>query len=1095
MKFKCIAVSCLCLLFMGHVSVQAQKVSFDTSRITIKAGFGKIEQVSNYKVAYNSTLLDPNKIVVLSKKKDDVFGLLSQILQGTDCTYELKGNYIIIKPKTKTQKDKSKTSKIRGQVKDITGDPAIGATVVEKGNPQNGVVTNVDGYYEIEMPTDGEITISYIGCKPQTVSVKSHHIVDVRLEEDKKQLDEVVVVGYGVQKKADLTDAVANINSDKLATSNHTNVGQALQGKIAGVDVVSQGGEPGSGARIMVRGIGTLNNASPLYIVDGMYMSGITHINPNDIESIDVLKDASSAAIYGSRAANGVIIITTKSGSNTDGKPIFDFSANMGIQTPAKYLNMLNAEEWSKVTNISRASVGLKAHEMSNKIEESNDWQRIMMKPALMQNYNITARGGSKHFTYYTSLGYVNQKGIIKGTGYERYNIQLKSQFSRGLFTLGNNVVLSASNNEPLYPYSRGGYLGIILQSIPSLKKFDASNEMGGYGKVFGDATDIPNPLGIADQNITKRTSTTYNAFINLYAEVKLPLGLKYRLNVTPDFAFDRYTAYENEYDFGLRNNFISNMYENRYNTNNFLIENLLTFNQSFGEHKISAVAGYSFQSNTSRFIMASGKKLPKGIYEVGATTQDRLNDTYLNESAMTSIISRINYSYKNRYLLTATYRRDGSSKFIKNHRYGHFPSISIGWNVAEENFMANTRSWLDQLKFRGGYGVLGNQEIANYMYSSVITSNINYPNGKGGLYLGAFPKDFANPAIRWESTAMTNMGVDLALLNSRLTITADWYKKKTKDILLTVPIPISTGGANDPVRNAGRIENSGMEWTLNWTDRIPSGLNYGITLTGSSIHNKVVEMGDANQVIQGGTNRTNVPTTRTLAGYPIGGFWLIPTDGLFQSEQEVAAHSKNGQLIQPSAKPGDIRFKDTNNDGKISDEDRVYCGSPFPSLTMGLNINASYKGFDILLSMQSVFGNKIYNATRLELEGVNKGTNFLSTTLDYWTPENRNATHPRLVWDDPNQNSRPSSNRYLENGSFFRLRTCQVGYTFPNSWFNQNIQKLRAYFSMENLFTITNYSGYTPDVNYTQNATSRGFDNFVYPTNRVFMLGINLTF
>lgn len=1085
---------CVFCTYAENTHSQNARVNLNKSNVRLNEILTDIESQTDYLFVYNNQV-NVSQVASVKAKQQPVSEVLDKLLTNTDIAYVMEGMHIVLSKRASTTglSAQQQAHTIKGTVLDSGGIPIIGANILIKGTTR-GVISDIDGNFTLEADGNAVLEVSYIGYLKKEVAVNNQQNLRIVLQEDSKALDEVVVIGYGTQKKADLTGAVANISTDKLNTQSNVNIGQALQGKIAGVDIVSQGGAPGQSSRIMVRGIGTLNNASPLYIVDGMYMSNMDHLNPNDIESIDVLKDASSAAIYGSRAANGVIIVTTKSGSNTEGKPIIDASVNIGVQTPSKYLEMLNADEWAKLTTVSRKAIGAAPLDMSQNITESNDWQDIMMGPALMQNYNLTVRGGTKYFTYYTGLGYVNQDGTIDGTNYQRFNIQFKSEYKRGWFTFGNNIVLSSQQNNPLYGFSRGGYIGIILQSIPTLHKFDPENDKGGYGKVYGDATDIPNPLGILDTNLTNRTWNTYNAYINLYAEIKLPWGFKYRLNATPDFSFERNTTYENIFDFGLRNNAVSNMKEDRYNRNNYLIENLLTFDRTFGKHKVNALLGYSFQKYRNRYIMASGRGLPDGIHEVGAATQDRLNDTWLKESALTSVISRVFYSYDNRYLFTATYRRDGSSKFAKGNRYGHFPSASVGWNVAEEHFMRNTRSWLDQFKLRGGYGVLGNQEIEDYMYASVITSNINYPDGNGGLISGAFPKDFANPAIKWESTAMTNVGVDLAFMNSRLMVTADWYRKDTKDILLTVPIPVSTGGANDPVRNAGKIKNTGMEWTVNWNDAPTRDFSYGVTFTGNAMKNEVVEMGDANQVIEGGKNRLNVATTRTLAGYPIGGFWLIPTDGIFQNDAEIASYVKDGTLIQPNAKPGDIRFKDSNKDGKITDADRVYCGSPFPSVTLGLNFNAAYKGFDFLLGMQAVVGNKVYNATRLELEGVNKGTNFLATTKDYWTPENPNASHPRLVWDDPNLNSRPQSDRYLENGSFFRLRNLQVGYTFPNQWFQNRIQKLRAYISAENLFTITGYSGYTPDTN-SGDATSRGFDNFTYPTNRVFMLGLNLTF
>lgn len=1005
-----------------------------------------------------------------------------------------KGTHIILT--TEAIKDlhaQQQAKTVTGTVTDVSGEPIIGANIRIKGTT-TGTITDIDGNFSIEAEPQSVIEVSYIGYLTQETVINNQKSIRFLLKEDTKTLDEVVVIGYGVQKKADLTGSVANINTEKLNTQSNANIGQALQGKIAGVDIVSQGGAPGSGTRIMVRGIGTLNNASPLYIVDGMYMNSIDHINPNDIASIDVLKDASSAAIYGSRAANGVIIVTTKEGSNTEGKPIIDLSVNLGISTASKFLDMLDAKGWAEVTTIARQAIGKPALDMATDLanKPDNDWQDIMFRPALMQNYNLSVKGGGKYSTYYTGLGYFNQDGIVKGTNYQRYNIQSKNDYKRGIFSAGTNLIISFSHDKPLHQELRGGMIGTILQSVPTLEKYDDTRE-GGYGGTYGDVVNIPHPLAIIDDNIMDRYNENVKIFANLYAQIELFKGLKYKLNLTPDFSFERYKNYLNKYDFGLATNSITQLTERQRRRRNILVENLLTFDRTFGEHKISALAGYTYQDSRFRHIQAYGEGLPQGLEEIDAATTNRSNEGNSWRSVLTSILGRVFYSYQNKYLFTATIRRDGSSKFGKNNRYGYFPSFSLGWNVAEEKFMENVH-WLDQLKLRGGYGVLGNQEIDNYQYSSTITTGINYPDGNGGLLQGAFPKNFANPDIKWEETAMTNVGIDFMAFNNRLSLTADYYVKNTKDILLTVPIPISSGGANDPIRNAGKIRNNGFEFNLGWMDQPNPDISYGINLIGSFNKNKVIAMGSESGSIKGGSTNQNITTSETKAGYPIGGYWLISTAGYFNSQEEVDAYAKDGKKIQPAAEPGDIKFVDANNDGVINDDDRVFQGSPFPDFTFALNGNMRYKNFDLSIGLQGVLGNKIYNATRQTLEDVTKGSNFLASCLDYWTPENKNASHPRLTWDDPNRNTRAESDRYLENGSYLRLRSVQLGYTFPQTWFKGAIQHARVYINAENLFTITSYSGYSPDVN-ADNANYRGFDNFIYPTNRTFMLGLNVTF
>ena len=1084
---------CVFCSYAGNAHSQNAKVSIHMNNVKLDKILNEIENQTDYLFIYNNQV-DINKITSVKVKNEAVAQVLDRILSGTGINYELEGTHIILT--TEAIKDlhaQQQAKTVTGTVTDVSGEPIIGANIRIKGTT-TGTITDIDGNFSIEAKPQSVIEVSYIGYLTQETVINNQKSIRFLLKEDTKTLDEVVVIGYGVQKKADLTGSVANINTEKLNTQSNANIGQALQGKIAGVDIVSQGSAPGSGTRIMVRGIGTLNNASPLYIVDGMYMNSIDHINPNDIASIDVLKDASSAAIYGSRAANGVIIVTTKEGSNTEGKPIIDLSVNLGISTASKFLDMLDAKGWAEVTTIARQAIGKPALDMATDLanKPDNDWQDIMFRPALMQNYNLSVKGGGKYSTYYTGLGYFNQDGIVKGTNYQRYNIQSKNDYKRGIFSAGTNLIISFSHDKPLHQELRGGMIGTILQSVPTLEKYDDTRE-GGYGGTYGDVVNIPHPLAIIDDNIMDRYNENVKIFANLYAQIELFKGLKYKLNLTPDFSFERYKNYLNKYDFGLATNSITQLTERQRRRRNILVENLLTFDRTFGEHKISALAGYTYQDSRFRHIQAYGEGLPQGLEEIDAATTNRSNEGNSWRSVLTSILGRVFYSYQNKYLFTATIRRDGSSKFGKNNRYGYFPSFSLGWNVAEEKFMENVH-WLDQLKLRGGYGVLGNQEIDNYQYSSTITTGINYPDGNGGLLQGAFPKNFANPDIKWEETAMTNVGIDFMAFNNRLSLTADYYVKNTKDILLTVPIPISSGGANDPIRNAGKIRNNGFEFNLGWMDQPNPDISYGINLIGSFNKNKVIAMGSESGSIKGGSTNQNITTSETKAGYPIGGYWLISTAGYFNSQEEVDAYAKDGKKIQPAAEPGDIKFVDANNDGVINDDDRVFQGSPFPDFTFALNGNMRYKNFDLSIGLQGVLGNKIYNATRQTLEDVTKGSNFLASCLDYWTPENKNASHPRLTWDDPNRNTRAESDRYLENGSYLRLRSVQLGYTFPQTWFKGAIQHARVYINAENLFTITSYSGYSPDVN-ADNANYRGFDNFIYPTNRTFMLGLNVTF
>lgn len=549
-----LTAAALCL----NMSISAQSVNLQN--VTVKQALNKLQQTCGYSFVYEAKDLNTSKRV--SVNASNCAEAIGQVLRGQGVTYTLKGkNVIISKASVKHQgaQQVGNQRRVKGVIKDGNGEPIIGATVRVKGHESNGTISDLDGNFSLEVSPGDELEVSYVGYSTKLIKTGNSSSLSVVMKEDNKALGEIVVIGYGTQRKADLTGSVANVDATKLNTQSNSTIGQALQGKIAGVDIVSQGGQPGSGSRIMVRGIGTLNNASPLYIVDGMYMSGIDHINPSDIQSIDVLKDASSAAIYGSRAANGVVIITTKSGSNTEGVPTINVTANVGVNTPAKYLDLLNASDWAAVTTESRAASGLKPLDMALDLasKEDNDWQDIMFNPALMQNYNLSVQGGGKYTTYYNSFGYTNQDGVLKGTNFQRYTMQSKVDYKKGIVNLGTNIILEYDKDKPLFSEIRGGMVGHTLQSVPTLSRYDSSR-VGGYGGLYGDVVNLRNPLGTCDDNVLGRKSDNAKVYANVYFSIEPIKGLKYKMNFTPDFQFYRYNEKKGLYDFGLDKNGIT---------------------------------------------------------------------------------------------------------------------------------------------------------------------------------------------------------------------------------------------------------------------------------------------------------------------------------------------------------------------------------------------------------------------------------------------------------------------------------------------------------------------------------------------------------
>lgn len=1084
----------VCAFQMVALNSEAQNatITLPANNMTVGELFREIEKQTDYLVVFSNSEVNVDRSLSVTQKSVKLSDCLQTVLANDDLKYEFENNYIVVSrnPVINPNSPQQAGIQITGVVTDPTGEPIIGANVVEKGTT-NGVITDVDGKYTLRVSSGAILQFSYIGYNTQEIAVGNRAVINITLSEDTQIIDEVVVIGYGTQKKADLTGAVANIKADALNVESNANILSALKGKIAGVEIVSGGGEPGSGTRVMIRGVGTFNNNNPLYIVDGMYMDGIDFLNPNDIESIDVLKDASSAAIYGSRAANGVIIVTTKSGSDTSGKPTITASANLGFQSATKKIDVLNAADWIRISTLSREAAGRPMLDMAAEPQADVDWQDEVMRIGLMQNYNVSAQGGSSNFKYYVGGGYTNQEGMVQKTGYERLNLQVKTEFKKGIVTVGENVLISYEQKNPLtHSVSRvGGIVGSMLNSIPTYNVYNEAND-GGYNGPWGDAVTWANPVGLL--NLQRIENEYYKTYVNTYAILDLPFNLQYKLNVNTDLWGSYSLNFVPHYVMGLNQSNRNTQSESRGQSKNMLIENLLTFDKTFGDHKLTVLAGYTFQQRKYRGISAGGSFMPDGITVIDAATETT-GGSSTNTNVLTSYLGRFFYSYKNKYLLSATIRRDGSSKFIKENRFGNFPSVSAGWNIREEAFMQDFTN-LDMLKLRAGYGVLGNQEVGNYLYSADVNSNINYVVDGKTLWNGSFPKIFASPSIKWETTKMTNIGMDLVMFNNRFRATAEYYVKNTTDILLNVPIPISTGAANDPLKNAGEIRNKGFEFLLGWDDRISKDWSYSLNLTGNTVSNEVIKMGSGDQVIWSGKpNQSGANTTKSLQGYPIGGFWLIETDGLFQSEAEVNAHSKDGTLIQPNAKPGDIRFKDYNNDGKINDDDRVYKGSPFPSLTLGLNATLRYKDFDLNLGIQGNFGAKIYNSMRPDLEDISKGTNYSTAALNHWTPENPNASFPRLIWGDPNQNARTDSDRFLEKGDYVRITNVQFGYNIPKR-IAPFLTNARVYINADNLFTFTNYSGFTPDVS-ASSALERGVDKYTYPLPRTITLGVNVSF
>ncbi|MDB4901374.1 MAG: TonB-dependent receptor [Mucilaginibacter sp.] len=977
------------------------------------------------------------------------------------------------------------------------GLPLPGVTVTIK-NTQTGMATDGNGKFSIKAPIGSILLFNAVGYSSFEANVTGP-VLNVVLEPKPSNLNEVVVIGYGTVKKKDLTGAIANIKGSDIKSQGVSDITKALQGKLPGVTIESAGGNPGSGTRILIRGVGTLGNADPLYIVDGVQVANINNLSQNEIQSIDILKDASAAAIYGSRAANGVVLVTTKSGKS--GQTVIQADANYGVQQIAHKVSVLNAEQWATVSNAAHDAAGLARLDIAatpSSLGAGTNWQDAIYKAAPIQQYDLLVSGGNQSGNYSISGSYDNQDGIVKVTGYNRYNLRAKSETSKGPFKIGETIILTREKTISM-PGGWGGQggdpVGSAAKMIPVFQIYDPT-ALGGYAGATGPVVNVANP--VAQLNLEDINRISSNVLANVYGQATLLPGLTYKLNFGYTSNFGTNTDYYKRYVVGTLFTHPTNDISISKDQNDLLlVENTLNYIKTFGKHSLQALAGYTYQKSNYTYLLSARTDLPDGLQNIDAGAGTSTTSGNSIESTLVSSLARIIYSYDNRYLLTASIRRDGSSRFGASNKYGNFPSIALGWNLSNEKFFEPAKNILSTFKLRASYGVLGNQEIGDYQYSAAVASNINYVTGTSQQkWFGAIQTSFADPNIKWESTQTTNVGFDAGLIQDKLNITADYFVKITDDVLLNVPIPGSAGSTSNPVVNAGKLRNNGIEIGASYSDQAGK-LKYTVFGTFSAVKNKVLALGTGTQQIFGGQpTHHGASSTLTEAGGPITGFYLIKDIGIFQSQAEINAYKdKNGNPIQPNAQPGDIKYLDANGDGQINAQDKVYMGSPFPNFEYGFGFNASLYNFDINAFFQGTQGNKIYNGLRQDLESMSLEFNYSTTTLNAWTPTHTNTTVPRAVSNDPNFNDQTSS-RFLEDGSYLRMKTLQVGYTIQDNLKRRlKISSLRLYVSADNVFTITKYTGFNADIGRTGSIFDRGVDfgHVAYPLARTVSVGLQL--
>ncbi|MDD6895909.1 MAG: TonB-dependent receptor [Prevotellaceae bacterium] len=1111
----------LMLVFTAIGTFAQQKVTIDVKNATLKQVFSVIEKQTTYRFSYKTNIIDNRSDITLKKEAAAVATVLDEALKGRPLEYSIVSAKSIVISSKQTKQNKAQGAKqtVRGTVKDDMGEPVMGATVSVVGS-DGLAVTDIDGKFTIEAPKGSTLKISYLGFVDR--EVKADDNVKVLMKEDTQALDELVVVGYGTMKRSDMTGALSSVDTKELSKRTTTNAAEALQGKVAGVNITKSGGNAGAGVSVKIRGVKTFGDNEPLYIIDG-FPGDINSLNPQDIESMEILKDGAAAAIYGSVAANGVIIITTKNGKKGDVK--VDFSTYLSFTTVAKDLDMLDAEGYKSVHKAMyenyNAQYGkypngnLPAYVTKN-TGVNTDWQDVTQRNGLSQSYMISVRGGADKAQYSVSYNHADEKGIFIGNDHRHDIARMKLHATKGIIDLDANMDFKYTNSQqPQYSLKE------TYMISPLVPVYD-DNEKYGFGLTNFDG--LPNNRNVmADayykSSVTRKYHTTAN--------VALTFNFTPWLNFKTSYAYrgehevDTYHAPDYIADPKSPSNYPYNS-ETRAYWEEQLWENVLSFNKQFGKHGVNAMFGTSMTSRKYNWssVAVEGKTI---VYKVedGQLVQSEKAAGFLDPNFTTigagaggtfsgsgskwvynraSFFGRVNYNFNDRYLFQFTFREDGSSKFGSDSRWGFFPSVAVGWRISEEPFYPKG-GVVSNLKFRASWGQLGNENALGYYDFLALISTYNdlfqgYVQGSGSsAWSGSIARALENRSLKWETTDTKNIGFDFGLFNNRLNGNINYYINETRDLLITRSLAPSAGLSN-PVLNVGKMRNQGVELELNWNDNI-SDFNYTVGFNLSTVKNKVVELANAEQTIYGEGLKYGSEhfPTQTKVGKPIGSFYLYQADGIFQTKDEINRHvNSKGELLQPDAQPGDIRFIDTNGDGYIDEDDKVYCGSGIPKVEANINLSANWRGFDFSAVISGSFGFKIYNANRYLYEGMNSASNFLATTLNAWTPTNTSTDIPRAIYGDPNDNTREST-RFLENGDFVRLRQAQLGYTLPASLSKAiYCERIRFYVSGENLFTITGYSGANPEFS-RSSVLNTGIDKLIYPFTRSYTVGAQVTF
>ena len=1090
MKLTCLFLLLTCLQVSAKTYSQ-DKITVNIQSANLKKALSIIEKKSEYHFVYNESVIANKPKIDLNVKDADINAVLQKILAENGIAYRILNNNLIVLKAGNDINFEIRDIRVTGKVTGVNGEALQGVSVSIRGS-STGTTTDAGGNFSILVPDENAVLVfSYIGYASQEVTVGNRTSINISMQSSASQMDNIVIVGYGTQRKIDVTGSIGQLKGEEIAKQASVNPISALQGKLAGVQITNSGA-PGASPQIRIRGVGSVyGNPNPLYVVDGVWFDDISFLNPADIETLSVLKDASSEAIYGVRAANGVVLITTKKGR---GKTTVNYNGYVGVQRVTNQVEMANATEYATLINEMNVANGNTApFPDANAFGEGTNWFDVILRNALITNHHISIGGGSERSTFNFSLGYLKQEGIVEGHVYDRVTARLQNDFQVASFLkLGYTAVLEGSKSDDIPG-------GLFYKAFTAAPVVPVRYDDGSYGDPadypIGSSTNNPQiQLDFFDQN-----SRNYRATGNIFGEVRIHRNLNFRSSFGGEFGEGEVLNYNPVYTSAQGNtiqfNNISKLSVSRAQVRNWILENTLTFDKDFGDHGFKFLLGQSAQRYKSYNISATADNVPRtsdgDLYlSLGpnTTTNPRTVTDRGDLATYASYFGRLNYSFMNRYMVTASLRADGSSKFIGDERWGYFPSIGAGWVISDENFMANQNTF-DYLKLRGSWGKVGNAAVPANLAVQLVDRKAGFTAIFGGQPApGASITSIVPPVIYWERGVGTDIGLEGNLMNRRLHFEIDWYNRKTEQAIFDIPVIGSLGLAGSSIRgNQADFENTGWEFTLGWTDNINTHFNYNINGNFSVNENKVLSVVTGNNPIYGGGAAATGGqlSTRTIAGQPIGQFYGLMVSGIFQNQAEISGSS------QPNAKPGDFRYVDTNKDNVIDAKDRVVLGNPNPKYTYGLNTNFTYRQFDLTLDLQGVAGVEVYNANK----GLRFGSeNFSKDFFDNrWHGAGTSAEYPSANIGG-GTNYIPNS-WYVEDGSYFRIRSVQLGYTLPTSVTSRwSMSRVRFYLNAQNALNFFNYTGFTPEVS-GGSPINAGIDNGIYPLSATYNFGVNVSF